>query len=306
MLAHGVSRGDEVIVPSLTYIATANAVRYQGANPVFVDVDAATWCLDPALVEGAVSPRTRGIVAVHLYGHPADMDALNDIARRHGLWVVEDAAEAFGATYRGRPVGGLGSIATWSFYGNKILTSGEGGALSVEDPELERRIRLFRGQGIDPERRYWFTEVGYNYRLTNVACAILCAQIERVEEMLSARRHIFDLYRQGLADTPGIGHQPIAEWATAAPWLFSVTVDEERFGMSRDDLMGLLDADGIETRPLFIPIHTLPPYRNPSTGARLPHTDRLGSTGVSLPTSSAMTDADVDRVVTSIGRAASR
>ena len=222
------------------------------------------------------------------------------------MWVVEDAAEAYGATYRGRPVGGLGSIATWSFYGNKILTSGEGGALSVDDPELEARIRLFRGQGMDPERRYWFTEVGYNYRLTNVACAILCAQIERVEEMLSARRHIFDLYRQGLADTPGIGLQPIAEWATAAPWLFSMTVDEEEFGMSRDDLMGHLDADGIETRPLFIPIHTLPPYRNPSTGARLPHTDRLGSTGVSLPTSSAMTDADVDRVVTSIGRASSR
>ncbi len=136
MLAHGVGPGDEVIVPSLTYIATANAVSYCGGEPVFVDVDPATWCIDPGLIEAAIGPRTKGIVVVHLYGHPADMDAINDIASRHGLWVVEDAAEAFGARYKGKLAGGLSSIATFSFYGNKIITSGEGGALTTDDEGL--------------------------------------------------------------------------------------------------------------------------------------------------------------------------
>jgi perosamine synthetase len=179
LLALQVQPGDEVIVPSLTYVATANAVMYVGGQPVFVDVDPATWCIDPAKIEAQITKRTKGIIAVHLYGHPADMDAIRDIARRHGLWVVEDAAEAHTARYKGRPVGSLSDIAMFSFYGNKILTSGEGGALTLSDPALERKARMLRGQGMDPERRYYFPIVGYNFRLTNVACALLCAQFER-------------------------------------------------------------------------------------------------------------------------------
>jgi perosamine synthetase len=301
MLALEIGPGDEVIVPSLTYIATANAVRYVGAEPVFVDVDPRTWCVDPAAVEAAVTQQTKAIIAVHLYGHPADMDALNAIAQRHGLAVIEDAAEAHGARYKGRPAGSLGTIATFSFYGNKIITSGEGGAVTVSDPELERRIRLFRGQGVDPERRYFFPVIGYNYRLTNLACALLCAQLERWDELGKARAEVFAAYQEGLEDIEGIGLQPIASWAHPARWLFSITVDAQSFGMSRDDLAISLDQEGIETRPFFYPLHRLPPYEGrPGATSPLPTTDALAMSGMNLPTSSRMGRRDVERVVASI------
>jgi perosamine synthetase len=226
LLALDVRPGDEVLVPSLTYIATANAVRYVGAEPVFVDIDPNTWCLDPNLLEANITRRTKGIIAVHLYGHPADMDAINHIAAVHGLWVVEDAAEAHLARYKGRPVGGLGHIGTFSFYGNKVFTCGEGGALTVNDPHLELRIRTLRGQGMDPQRRYYFPVTGYNFRLTNVACAILCAQLERHEQIISQRRQIFATYRELLQGIPGVGFQPVAAWSEPTPWLFCLTVDE--------------------------------------------------------------------------------
>lgn len=301
LLALEIGPGDEVIVPSLTYIATANAVRYVGANPVFVEVDPATWCIDPTAVETAVTHRTKAIVAVHLYGHPADMDALNAIAARHGLAVVEDAAEAHGARYKGRPVGSLGTVATFSFYGNKIITSGEGGALTVDDTGLERRIRLFRGQGVDPNRRYYFPIVGYNYRLTNVACALLCAQLERWDELVARRAAIFANYRAGLVGVHGIGLQPVAPWAEPANWLFSITVDADRYGMNRDALVQSLDGEGVETRPFFYPVHRLPPYVDPSSPSPvLPVTETLAASGMNLPTSTTMSDADVDRVVSAV------
>ena len=171
LLAFEIGLGDEVVVPSMTFVATANAVRYVGAEPVFVDVDPANWCIDPRLIEAAISPRTKAIVAVHAYGHPADMDAINEIARKHGLAVIEDAAEAHFATCRGRTVGSLGDAATFSFYGNKIFTSGEGGALTLGDTALDKYARLLRDQGMDPHRRYYFPITGYNFRLTNIGAA---------------------------------------------------------------------------------------------------------------------------------------
>jgi perosamine synthetase len=305
LLAHGVGPGDEVVVPSLTYIATANAVRYTGAEPVFVDVDPSTWCLDPDAVDAAVTSRTKGVIAVHLYGHPADMDRLNTLCARRGLFLVEDAAEAHGARYKGRRVGGLSSVATWSFYGNKILTSGEGGALTVEDPDFERRIRLFRGQGMDPKRRYFFSVVGYNYRLTNMACALLCAQLERADQIVARRRAVFAAYREQLAGIPGIGLQPRAAWADPAPWLFCITVDPASYGRPRDELMALLDVEGIETRPFFLPIHRLPPYVDAGRATPiLAETERLARDGMNLPTSSSMSEADVTTVCNAIARGA--
>jgi len=304
LLANDVGPGDEVIVPSLTYIATANAVRYVGAEPMFVDIDPATWCLDPAAVEAAVTPRTRAIVAVHVYGHPADMDAINAIGKRHGLSVIEDAAEAHGATYRGRPAGSLGTLATFSFYGNKILTSGEGGAITVDDPDLESRIRLLRGQGMDPNRRYFFPIVGYNYRLTNVACAILCAQMERADGFIARRAEIAAAYARGLARIPGIDGQPIADYAVPATWLVSIQVRPDAYGLDRDALADALATEGIETRPFFHPLHRLPPYVDRPGAARdLPVTDLVASRGLNLPTAVSMSDADVDRVVEAIARA---
>ncbi len=298
LMAMDVRPGDEVLVPSLTYIATANAVRYVGAEPVFVDVDPDTWCIDPRLLEEKITRRTRGIIVVHLYGHPADMDAINHLAGVHGLWVVEDAAEAHFARYKGQTVGGLSSAATFSFYGNKIISCGEGGAITLSDPQLELRIRTLRGQGMDPCRRYFFPVIGYNFRLTNVACAILCAQLERQEIIIGRRREIFAEYRRQLEGIPGIGFQPVADWADPAPWLFCITVDEKEYGSSRDELMAVLRENGVDTRPLFIPLHQLPPYREEALqrGDKLPITERLGSSGINLPTYGGMNQSDLDYV----------
>lgn len=304
LLALDVRPGDEVLVPSLTYIATANAVRYVGAEPVFVDVDPNTWCIDPDLLEASITRRTKGIVAVHLYGHPADMDAINHIAAVHGLWVVEDAAEAHLARYKNRPTGSLAPMATFSFYGNKIISCGEGGAITLSDPHLELRTRTLRGQGVDPSRRYFFPVTGYNFRLTNLACAILCAQLERQEQMLSRRRAIFARYRELLSGVPGIGFQPVAPWADPAPWLFCITVDAKQYGRTRDELTALLAEAGIDTRPFFIALHHLPPFREQSRLRKeeLPVTDRLSATGINLPTYVGLTDAEIEKIAAVIKR----
>ena len=195
LLTLGLQPDDEVLLPSFTFVATANAVRYVGAKPIFIDIDEASWCLDPNKLEGSITPKTRGIIAVHLYGHPADMDAINKVAALHGLWVVEDAAEALGAQYKDRSAGSLGHMATFSFYGNKIISSGEGGAITFSDDRLLSRAKALRGQGVDPDKRYFFPIVGYNYRLTNVACAILCAQLERLDRLLARRHEIYAIYQ---------------------------------------------------------------------------------------------------------------
>jgi perosamine synthetase len=298
LLALDVRPGDEVLVPSLTYIATANAVRYVGAEPVFVDVDPDTWCLDPTLLEASITARTRGIIPVHLYGHPADMDAINRVAAVHGLWVLEDAAEAHFASYKGRPVGSLSRMSTFSFYGNKIITCGEGGAICLNDPQLDVRIRTLRAQGRDPRRRYYFPVTGYNFRLTNVASAILCAQLERRSQIQERREQIFERYCELLADIPGIGLQPVAEWAQPARWLFCVTVNEREYGCARDELAARLRERGIETRPFFVPLHRLPPFREASRRRQehLPVTDELGACGINLPTYTQMSDEAIRSV----------
>jgi perosamine synthetase len=298
LLALNVGPGDEVLVPSLTYIATANAVRYVGAEPVFIDVDPNTWCIDPALLESRITRRTRGIIAVDLYGHPADMDAINHIAGIHGLWVIEDAAEAHLATYKGRPVGSLSTLGTFSFFGNKIFTCGEGGAITLSDPQLEKRIRTLKGQGVDPTRRYYFPITGYNFRLTNLASAILCAQLERKDQILGQRHAIFKKYRELLSGIPGIGFQPVAPWAIPAPWLFCITVDEKEYGHTRGELQLFLESENIETRPFFIPLHRLPPFRMESAARNeyLPVTDQLSDKGINLPTYTTLGDSEIEYI----------
>ncbi|MBW4052023.1 MAG: aminotransferase DegT, partial [Proteobacteria bacterium] len=236
-------------------------------------------------------------------GHPADMDRIGEIAAKHQLWVIEDAAEAHFARYKGRLTGTLADATVFSFFGNKIITCGEGGAITTEDPELDRRIRLLRNQGMDPARRYFFPVVGYNYRLTNVACALLCAQLEKRERLIRRRREIYRRYRERLEGIAGLGLQPVAPWAEVTPWLFCATIDPERFGRSRDEVMDVLQASQIETRPFFIPIHELPPYVDDRRTLCLPETTRLAATGLNLPTFSGMSDGQIDRVCAALAAA---
>lgn len=291
LLALGAGPGDEVIVPSMTYIATANTVRYVGAEPVFVDVDPTTWCIDVDQIEAAITDRTVGVIPVDLYGHPADYDPLEDLARKHGIWILEDAAEAPFATYKGRPAGSFGVASTFSFYGNKVLTSGEGGAVASSDAALVAKMRLIRGQGMDPLRRYYFPIIGHNFRLTNVAAAILCGQLENQATILANRRRVYSWYEEELTGLPGISLQPRAAWAELSPWLYSVLVTEEA-AISRDELASSLEGRGVETRPFFVPIHSLPPYAS-SRALDMTETDRLARQGINLPTHPALTRDDI-------------
>lgn len=299
LVAMGIQPGDEVIVPDLTYIASANAVRYCGATPVFADNELRTYNVDPADIERKITPRTRAIMPVHLYGHPADMDPILDIARRHNLMVIEDAAEAVGATYKGRPVGGLGDCATFSFFGNKIITTGEGGMVTTNDDDLAARLRLYRSQGMDPNRRYWFPVIGYNYRMTNLAAAIGLAQIERLDHHLEARRRVIAGYQARLARLSHRLQLPVAEnWAGSVWWMYTVLVDDPS---RRDAVMAAMAQDGIETRPIFHPMHTLPPYAEPADP--YPNAVWAGARGINLPTHGGLTDHDLDRVVESLEKA---
>lgn len=296
--------GDEVIVPDLTYIASANAVRYCGATPVFVDNDPDTFNIDPARIEAAITPRTRGIMPVHLYGHPADMDAVTAIAERHGLWVLEDAAEAVGARWRGRRTGSLGKAATFSFFGNKIITTGEGGMVTTDDDDLAARLRLYRSQGGDPKRRYWFPVVGFNYRMTNIAAAIGCAQMERIDHHLEARRRVARLYDARLGRLADRVMLPVtAPGAEHAYWMYTVQLRAGDAAL-RDAVMAAMDAEGVETRPVFYPMHQLPPYADAVTDT--PNAVTCGARGINLPTHGLLTEADIDRVAAALERALDR
>jgi perosamine synthetase len=292
LLALGVCPGDEVIVPTLTYVATANAVAYCGARPVFVDSEPDTWNIDPRQVEKAISPHTRGIIVVHLYGHPVDMDPILQIARKKGLFVIEDAAEAHGAEYCGRRIGSLGDIATFSFYGNKIITTGEGGMVTTNDETLANRIRQLKCQGMDPQKRYWFPVVGYNYRMTNIQAAIGLAQLEKVDWHINRRREIAGWYRDLLWDQPGITLPVEKPWAKNVYWMTSIVL-QEGFPYGRDEVMMLLAERGIETRPFFYPMHVLPMYRDLTVGQVFPVADYLARQGINLPSSAGLAGDDV-------------
>ena len=288
LLAAGVGVGDEVLVPALTFVATANVAVYCGASPVFVDVDPDYWGMDPAQAAAKVTPRTRAIIAVHLYGHPADMGALRRLATEHGLALIEDAAEAHGAEYQGKLVGGLGDIGCFSFYGNKIVTTGEGGMITTDSDDLAGTMRQLRDQGTEPGRRYWHSVVGYNYRLSNLPAAVGLAQIEQLGSLLGHKQRILDGYRSALADAP-LRVQQAQPWAKAVNWLTCVVLDDDA-PVDAPKLMAGLAEQGIDTRPFFVPLPQLPPYFEERA---YPVADRLGRQGLNLPTGASLTDDDV-------------
>lgn len=293
----GIGSGDEVILPTLTFIATANAVHYTGATPVFVDSEASTWNLDPQDVARRITPRTKAIIPVHLYGHPADMQPILDLARDKGIFVLEDAAEAHGALYRGKCVGSLGILNSFSFYGNKIITTGEGGILTTDDAMLAERARFLRDHAMSAEKRYWHPEVGYNYRMTNLQAALGVAQMENIEKFIARKRWMAQVYNQLLGDLPGIVLPPEASWATSVYWMYSILVTEV-FPLSRDELQDRLRSQGIDSRPFFYPIHTLPAYRREDVA--FPVAGCLSRQGINLPSGVNLSEEDLLRVAGAI------
>jgi perosamine synthetase len=296
-----VGPGDEVLVPAFTMIATPNAVRYTGATPVLVDAEPVTWNLDVAQVEAKVGPRTRGIIAVHTYGHPADVDGLREIARRHGLFLLEDAAEAHGASYRGRRVGSLADAATFSFYGNKIVTTGEGGMVTTNDGPLARHTRRLRDHAFSDERHFWHRHLGFNYRMTNLQAAVGLAQTERLAGLVELRRRNRRHYDERLRGVRGLTLPPEAPDVRSVFWMYAVCVEDD-FGCSRDELRERLAARGIETRTFFIPIHLQPIYRAEYRDQGYPVAEELCRKGLYLPSGPTLTEADIEYVAGEIAR----
>lgn len=294
LVALGIGPGDEVLVPTLTYIASVNTITYTGATPVFVDSLRSTWQMDPEDVRRRITPRTRAIMVVHLYGQACDMGALGAIAREHRLLIVEDCAEAFGTWYGDRHAGSLGDIATFSFFGNKTITTGEGGMVVTNDKTLGERARHFKGQGLAAHRQYWHDVVGYNYRMTNIAAAIGLAQIERADEFISRKRELARLYAQALDGLPIELHAE-APGTVHSYWMVSMLVERPE---DREPLREHLAAAGIETRPVFYPVHTMPMYAR--SYQRHAVAEDLAWRGINLPSWPGLGAAEVECIAQSI------
>lgn len=291
LVALDVGPGDEVIVPDLTFAATINAVLYCGATPVVVDVDRKLWSMSLESVQKACTSRTRAIIPVHLYGRPAEIGPIAAFAAKRGIAVVEDCAEAHGARYDGRPVGQFSDVSCFSFYANKIVTTGEGGMCLTSNPELGKTLRLLRDHGMSPDKSYWHERVGFNYRITNLQAAIGSSQLWRIDETLARNKAIVENYRTALKGIPGV-HFPPKMDAIYEPvvWLTSITVPAER----RSELIAAASIADIETRPFFHPLSMLPPYER--YGRFCPVSRELSATGINLPTSRHVDDQIVERV----------
>jgi perosamine synthetase len=288
--SQGIGPSDEVIVPTFSYISCVNTIVQTGAKPIFVDSRPSDWLMDPDDVESRITERTKAIMAVHLYGAVCEMDTLQKIASRHGLLLIEDCAEALGATLAGRQAGALGDVACFSFYGNKTVTTGEGGMVATQSAELAARLRLLKSQGQDPERRYWHTELGFNYRMTNICAAIGLAQIERLPAIVARKRAIADMYRDLLGDSPVTCQKPSPE-VVSSNWLFSLLLPK---GVERDHVAGFLADNGVETRPVFHCAHQMPMYLSREF---FPHAEDISERGISLPSFPGLSDSDIDVIV---------
>ncbi len=289
--AVGMDKGDEVIVPDLTFIATANAVTYCNAKPIFVDSHPDYWCIDPEKIEEKITKKTKAIIPVHLYGHPADMDSILDIAVEHNLYVIEDAAEAHGAEYNGKKVGSFGDISCFSFYGNKIITTGEGGMCLTDNEELSEKMNILRDQGMSKEKKYWHDVIGFNYKMTNLQAAVGVAQLKKLDEFVEKKREIAKLYNSLLKEVEGITLPPEKSWAKNVYWMYSILI-EDNFNIGRDELMNKLEENEIETRPFFYPLHEMPPYKS---NEKFPIAEELSKRGINLPSSTKLNRQELQR-----------
>ena len=293
--------GDEVVMPTFTIVSCALAAVYNGAVPVLVDSEPGTWCLDPSQVAARITPRTRAVMVVHAYGHPADMEALESLCERRGLALVEDAAEAHGAEYRGRRCGSFGTLSCFSFYANKVVTTGEGGMVLTDDGGLAERLRSLRDLCFDRERRFRHERLGFNFRLTSLQAALGVAQLERIDELVERKREIAARYTRVLDGVPGLELPVERPWAKSVYWMYGVVVDASAAGFAAADLASHLERRGIQTRPFFLGLH-----EQPALGGRVraeggfPVAERIARDGLYLPSGLALTDEQVDEVADAV------
>ena len=289
LLVLGIGKDDEVIVPTFTYIASVNAIHYTGAQPVFVDSDTATWQIDVKKIEEKISPKTKAIMAVHIYGHPCEMDEINKIAKKHKLFIVEDCAEAIGTFYNNKHAGTMSDIATFSFFGNKAITTGEGGMVCTNSDALADLSNRIKGQGLAKNREYFHDIIGYNYRMTNICAAIGCAQLERINDILINKSRVAQKYIENLKLLPIQYHKAIDK-VIHSYWMFTILVNSEK---ERDNLRTYLKENGIETRPTFNPVHSMPMYKSEE---KFIVAEDLGSRGINLPSYPDLTDSDIKTI----------
>lgn len=294
LLALDIQPGDEIIVPTFTYVASVNTIVQAGAKPVFVDSLPTTWQIDPEDVKQKITSKTRAIMAVHLYGHPCDMVPLVEICKTHNLALIEDCAEAFGSYYQDKHVGTFGDIATFSFYGNKTITTGEGGMVIANNPALYERAANLKNQGVSSSLQYWHDMLGYNYRMTNICAAIGLAQLEQIEEILQKKRQIAEFYTTQLKDLPLITHKE-SDDVRHSYWMCSILLNDTK---DREPLRKHLDNAAVETRPLFYPAHLFPMYKQPTY--HFPVAENLGIRGMNLPSWPGLKEEQLTHIVSSI------
>jgi len=297
LFALKVEEGDEIIMPTFTIISCAIAALRRGAKPVLVDIDPEIWTMDVGMIESRITKKTKVIMPVHIYGHPVDMDPLMEIAGKHGLLVMEDAAEVHGAEYKGRRCGSMGNASTFSFYANKIVTTGEGGMVLTNDPETAERAGSFRNLCFRPEKRFYHTELGYNFRMTNLQAALGVAQTERIEESIAIKRRLGHYYRERIAGIPGIRFAVEKPWAKSVYWMYAVEIDSAT-GLNAEKVMGKLRTRGIDTRPFFMGLHEQPVFRQIGLfrDEHYPNAESACRQGFYLPSGMALTERQVDIV----------
>ena len=298
LAAVGIEPGDEVIIPDMTFIATANVIAYLGGKPVFVDSEPKTWNIDASKIEAKITKKTKAIMPVHLYGHPCYMDTISEIAEKHSLYVVEDAAEAHGAEYKGKKVGGLGHVGCFSFYGNKIITTGEGGMCVTNDEELAEKMRLLKDHGMSASKRYWHNVMGFNFRMTNIQAAIGVAQLEKIDSFVEKKRQNAALYASLLKDVKGLTLQAEEKYAKNVYWMYSILVNSG-YGMSREKLIEKLKNAEIDSRPFFYPMHEQPIY---ATKEKFPVAEEIAAKGLNLPSSVKLSKSDIERIASAIAK----
>jgi perosamine synthetase len=313
LYALGTGRGDEVIMPSFTIISCALAAIRLGAKPVLVDIEPETWCMDPAQVAGRISSRTKVVMPVHIYGHPMNMDPLLKLRESHGYKILEDAAEVHGAEYFSQHLGDrwvkcgtMGDAAATSFYANKIVTCGEGGMVLADSTIVGERARSYRNLCFQPRRRFYHSELGYNFRMTNLQAAVGLAQVERLDEFLQIKRRIADAYRQQLAEIRGLRFMPVKPWAKSVYWVYAVELDPQ-LGLDAATVMERLRQRGVATRPFFLGLHEQPALRNLGLfdGESYPHTARASRLGFYLPSGPTLNEGLVEKVVRALRAALS-